>query len=30
LEFIPNKPLELATKYHLKVSDKPGLLYPLA
>lgn len=29
LEFIPNKPLELATKYHLKVSDTLGLLYPL-
>ncbi len=23
LEFIPNKPLEMATKYHLKVSDIP-------
>jgi len=29
LEFIPSKPLEMATKYHLKVSDIPGLLYPL-
>jgi len=29
LEFIPSKPLEMATKYHLKVSDVPGLLYPL-
>lgn len=29
LEFIPTKPLELATKYHLKVSNIAGLLYPL-
>lgn len=30
LEFIPEKSLEPATKYHLRVSDRPGLLYPLA
>lgn len=29
LEFIPDKPLEPATKYHLKVADVAGLLYPL-
>lgn len=29
LEFVPDKPLEPATVYHLKVSDIPGLLYPL-
>lgn len=30
LEFIPSKPLELATRYHLKVTNISGLLYPLA
>lgn len=30
LEFVPSKPLEPATKYHLKVADVPGLLYTLA
>lgn len=30
LEFVPDKPLERATKYHLKVSNIAGLLYPLA
>lgn len=30
LEFVPTKPLELATKYHLKVTNTPGLFYPLA
>lgn len=29
LEFIPDKPLEPATKYHLRVTNVPGLLYPL-
>lgn len=30
LEFVPKNPLEPATKYHLKVSNTPGLLYALA
>lgn len=30
LEFVPARPLELATKYHVRVADIAGLLYPLA
>lgn len=29
LEFIPKKPLELSTKYHIRVISTDGLLYPL-
>lgn len=29
LEFVPTKSLELATKYHLRVTNIAGLLYPL-
>lgn len=29
LEFVPNKPLDLAAKYHLHVADTAGLFYPL-
>ncbi len=30
LEFVPTQPLELATKYHLKVVNTEGLLYTLS